>query len=163
MEYDRIDTYGNLLDTTGQVVYRAGDASAPIDTHPGDDMAYRLYEDPHESPRAKVARGTSVPRIPASGEAYGSQAGALAPGVYGLDDGRPMALPGSSPGVHHVAQPRVRQFAMENRGLDRDGMGAIRVEQGLSYGAVNPQLQHAASQQPAFIPEPVQAPAPAPL
>ena len=89
--------------------------------------------------------------------AYGQQS--RAPGVYGLDDGAPVAMPGHTPGVQPVVQPRVQQFPIESHDLAFDRAHSVRVEQGLSYGQVEPPVNVGYPQQapppPAFAaPEP---------
>jgi tol-pal system protein YbgF len=120
LEYERIDDHGNLIGFDGRMVYRAGTDSPPIDTNPSADDIYRLYEDPHESPADKVARGTRVPDTRGQYGAYGS----TSPGLYDMGTGRVLdAPPGRRP------EPRLKQFAIRDGGpLPPDRASSIRVE-----------------------------------
>jgi tol-pal system protein YbgF len=120
LEYERIDDHGNLIGFDGRMVYRAGVDSAPIDTNPSADDIYRLYEDPHESPRDKVARGTRAPDTRGRHGAYGSPS----PGLYDMGTGRVLDAPqGRRP------DPRLKQFSIRDGGpLPADRGSSIRVE-----------------------------------
>ncbi len=124
LEYHHVDPHGNLVDYEGNIVYHAGTDSPMIDTVPEVDPEARLYEDPHESPRAKVARGTAVPSVMPHHETRWEREPA-APGVRSLHDGSVVAAP--PPGVQELRNPRLRQFSIQDHGYPAE-RGGIHVD-----------------------------------
>lgn len=167
LEYERIDDHGNLIGFDGRMVYRAGVDSAPIDTNPSADDIYRLYEDPHESPASKVARGTQVPDTRHGQRGYGSHGGPT-PGLYDMGTGRALAgTPARRP------DPRLKQFAIRDGGpLPSDRHSSIRVDASRRdeppvnirpMALAPPAPVHTAAPAPVHTVAPVQVAAPAPI
>ena len=124
LEYHHVDAHGNLVDYQGNIVYHAGTDSPMIDTVADPEPTDRLYEDPHESPRAKVARGTAVPSVMPSQDTRWEREPA-SPGVRSLDDGRVVVAP--PPGVYEIEEPRLRQFDIQDHGYPTE-RGGIHVD-----------------------------------
>lgn len=167
LEYERIDDHGNLIGFDGRMVYRAGVDSPPIDTNPSADDIYRMYEDPHESPASKVARGTQVPDTRHGQRGYGSHGGPT-PGLYDMGTGQALAgAAGRRP------DPRLKQFSIQDGGpLPSDRHSAIRVDASrrdeppvnirpMAAGPVAPAHHPAAAPLPAQVAAPAPIPAPA--
>ena len=157
LEYERIDDHGNLIGFDGRMVYRAGVDSPPIDTNPSADDIYRLYEDPHESPASKVARGTQVPDTRHGQRGYGSHGGPT-PGLYDMGTGQALAgAPARQP------DPRLKQFSIRDGGpLPSDRHSSIRVDSSRSdEPPVNIRPMAAAPQAPVHVAAPAPIPAPA--
>lgn len=163
LEYERIDDSGNLIGFDGRMVYRAGVNSPPIDTNPSADDIYRMYEDPHESPATKVARGTQVPNT----RHYDSHGGPT-PGLYDMGTGQALAgAPARRP------DPRLKQFSIRDGGpLPSDRHSAIRVDSSRRdeppvnvrpmVATAPPVNVPAPDPAPAVAAAPIPAPAPAP-
>ena len=162
LEYDHIDSQGNLVGADGQVIYQAGIHSDPIDTLDDEGIPDRLYEDPHESPAAKVRRGTQVARVPRPSDRFDLERGHHGPGIVGLDDGRLLA---------RASSPRLQQFPIEDHGAPIGRGPAIRVQDDgrRGYGEPPVHVRRPARAQPApppaavLPPPPVVAPALAPV
>jgi len=156
LEYERIDDHGNLIGFDGRMVYRAGVDSPPIDTNPSADDIYRMYEDPHESPASKVARGTQVPNT----RHYGSHGGPT-PGLYDMGTGQALA---GAPARR--SDPRLKQFSIQDGGpLPSDRHSSIRVDSSRrDEPPVNIRPMAAGQAHvPVPVPTPAQVAAPAPI
>ncbi|MEZ4265052.1 MAG: tetratricopeptide repeat protein [Myxococcota bacterium] len=115
LEYDHIDEYGNLVDREGRIVYKAGASSPTIDTDVDGDAG---YDDPHESPRARIDRAMEVPRV------YDPKTKTTVPkkGVQALDGGPP--LDGGSP-----TPQQLRQIVLGDPQLSTDRHRNIMIDE----------------------------------
>lgn len=115
LEYDHIDEYGNLVDSEGRVVYKAGASSPTIDTDVDGDAG---FDDPHESPRARIDRAMEVPRV------YDPKTKTTVPrkGVEALDGGPP--LNGDAP-----TPQQLRQIVLGDPALSPDRHRNIIVDE----------------------------------
>lgn len=116
LEYDHIDEYGNLVDAEGRIVYKAGASSPAIDT---DDDTDAGFDDPHESPRARIDRAMEVPRV------YDPKTKTTVPrkGVEALDGGPP--LDGAAP-----TPQQLRQIVLGDPQLSPDRHRNIMIDEG---------------------------------
>ncbi|MGM0574448.1 MAG: tetratricopeptide repeat protein [Myxococcota bacterium] len=114
LEYHHIDEHGNLVDRDGRIVYKAGTNSPSIDTVPDEESREeRLYEDPHESPSAKVARHLRVPRVQRAGDDAWGEDEPVRPGVTPLDEERDR-------GDAEPSRPRLKQLTIGDPELSPD-------------------------------------------
>ncbi len=144
LEYDHIDEYGNLVDSEGRIVYKAGASSPTIDTDVDGDAG---FDDPHESPRARIDRAMEVPRV------YDPKTKATVPrkGVQALDGGPP--LDGDAP-----TPQQLRQIVLGDPALSPDRHRNIMVDEGPDeYDDAPIQIGRAPAE---LAPEPVARPVP---
>jgi tol-pal system protein YbgF len=144
LEYDHIDEYGNLVDSEGRIVYKAGASSPNIDTDVDGDAG---YDDPHESPRSRIDRAMEVPRV------YDPKTKTTVPrkGVEALDGGPP--LDGGAP-----TPQQLRQIVLGDPALSPDRHRNIMVDEGpQEYDDAPIQIGRTPAELP---PEPVVRPRP---
>ncbi|MCB9729903.1 MAG: tetratricopeptide repeat protein [Deltaproteobacteria bacterium] len=145
LEYDHIDEYGNLVDGEGRIVYKAGSTSPTIDTETEAEVEPG-FEDPHESPRARIDRAMQVPRVY---DPKQHRAAEVRPGLEALDGGPP-------PEGARSAPQRLRQLVIGDPELSPDRHRNIVVDDSV-MGDDDAPIRIGQS------PPPLDEPAPAPV